>query len=319
MAYGNNHEMPTPPVSDEELIQALDLEEEYGSTHYARKVLGDKIPPRNTLNGRVKIARLKGLRPSFQKEAPRIFERKRLGRTHLIIFDVQAKPGVRLDHLTWIGNYAAAKLPDVIVCIGDFADIEALSRFDVGTIRGENKRLKRDLDIARQAMDMLMAPIRAVKGYEPELHFTMGNHEHRLDRFANEHPYLEEVVGTHMLNYEEWGWKVHPFLKIVQIDGWKYAHYFVSGAKQNPVSSAPALLRLQKNSCVMGHNQKTDVAFHPVTHQWAIFGGVTNLHDEHYLGNQGNDVRRQIIVLHEVEDGRADPMFVSLRFLEAYS
>jgi hypothetical protein len=86
------------------------------------------------------------------------------------------------------------------------------------------------------------------------------------------------------------------------------------------VSSAPALLRLQKQSCIMGHNQRTDVAFHPVTHQWAIFCGVCNLHDEHYLGAQGNNVRRQILVLHEVEDGRFDPMFVSLNFLrKAYA
>jgi hypothetical protein len=32
-----------------------------------------------------------------------------------------------------------------------------------------------------------------------------------------------------------------------------------------------------------------------------------------YLGPQGNATRRQIIMKHEVEDGRYDPMFVSLR------
>jgi hypothetical protein len=113
---------------------------------------------------------------------------------------------------------------------------------------------------------------------------------------------------------------VHPYLTPVKIDGVMYCHYFISGAMGRAVSSAPALLRLQKHSCIMGHNQKTDVAFHPVTHQWAIFCGVCNLHDEHYLGAQGNNVRRQILVLHEVEDGKFDPMFVSLKFLEkAYS
>jgi hypothetical protein len=237
---------------------------------------------------------------------------------HIVIPDVQAKPGVPLEHLDWVGNYISEKRPDVVVCIGDFADMEALSKYDVGTIRGENKRLQKDLIVAREAMDRLCKW--RGDGYQPEMHLTMGNHEDRLSRFANEHPYLEEVVGIHMLNYERWGWKVHPYLTPVKIDGVMYCHYFISGAMGRAVSSAPALLRLQKHSCIMGHNQKTDVAFHPVTHQWAIFCGVCNLHDEHYLGAQGNNVRRQILVLHEVEDGKFDPMFVSLKFLEkAYS
>lgn len=44
-------------------------------------------------------------------------------RRHLVIPDVQAKDGVPLDHLEWIGRYIADKRPDVIVCIGDFADM----------------------------------------------------------------------------------------------------------------------------------------------------------------------------------------------------
>jgi hypothetical protein len=84
--------------------------------------------------------------------------------------------------------------------------------------------------VAREAMDKLMAPIPRGIDYMPEMHLTMGNHEERLDRFANEHPYLEEVVGTHMLNYADWGWKVHPFLKPVDVDGVRYCHYFISGS-----------------------------------------------------------------------------------------
>lgn len=308
--------MPQPKTPDADLQQALDWVEEYGSPFKVRKALGDKVPAKDTIAYRVSVARLKGMRPTYRKDAPRVYTRERLGRMHLVIPDVQCKPGVRLDHLRWIGEYIAEKRPDVVVCIGDFADMESMSRYDLGTIRGENRRLQRDLQTARQGMNILMTPVKACVDYDPELHLTMGNHEESLNRFANEHPALEEVVGTHMLNYEEWGWKVHPFLKPVTIDGVRYCHYFISGAKCQAVSSAPALLRLQKHSCIMGHNQKTDVAFHPVTHQWAIFCGVCNLHDEKYLGPQGNDIRRQILVLHEVEEGRFDPMFVSLRFLE---
>jgi hypothetical protein len=309
--------MPTPRVSDEDCIEALNLIERYGSGHKAAQAGGTELSP-NGVDYRAMLARQRNLKPTFRREELRIHTRERLGRMHIVIPDVQAKPGVPLEHLDWVGNYISEKRPDVVVCIGDFADMEALSKYDVGTIRGENKRLQKDLIVAREAMDRLCKW--RGDGYQPEMHLTMGNHEDRLSRFANEHPYLEEVVGTHMLDYERWGWKVHPYLTPVKIDGVMYCHYFISGAMGRAVSSAPALLRLQKHSCIMGHNQKTDVAFHPVTHQWAIFCGVCNLHDEHYLGAQGNNVRRQILVLHEVEDGKFDPMFVSLKFLEkAYS
>lgn len=308
--------MPQKPTPDEDLQRALDWVEEYGSSTYAKRALGDKAPHRCSIERWANLARLKGMRPTVRKDAPRIYQRERLGRMGMVIFDTQVKPGVPLEHLEWIGKYIADKRPDFVVQIGDFADMEALSKYDMGTLRGENKRLKKDLQVARTAMDMLTAPFRDIPGYKPELHLTMGNHEDRLDRFANEHPYLEEVVGTHMLNYEEWGWKVHPFLKVVTIDGVDFAHYFISGAMGRPVSSANAMKNKRTRSSIMGHVQAMDVAFDPLSHQWFIFGGLSCQHDEVYLGPQGNDHRRQILVMHEVKDGKFDPMFVSLRFLE---
>lgn len=307
--------MPTPPTEDALLIAALDLVEEYGSGHLAAQALGKKVPHRNTIDARARTGRLKGLKPTFRKDAPRIYSRERIGRMHVVIPDVQIRPGVPMEHLAWVGRFIAEKKPDVIVQIGDFADIQSLSKYDRGTLRGENKRLQKDLDAADKAMGVLCEPFRNSPGYAPEMHLTMGNHEDRLDRFVNEQPYLEEIIGTHQLDFAKHGWKVHPYLRPVVVDGVRYAHYFISGSMGRAVSSAPALLRNSKQSSVMGHNQRTDVAFHPYTHQWAIFCGVCNLHDEEYLTPQGNDVRRQIVVLHEVEEGRFDPMFVSLKFL----
>jgi hypothetical protein len=59
---------------------------------------------------------------------------------------------------------------------------------------------------------------------------------------------------------------------------------------------------------------------HRKTQQRALFCGTCYTHDEEYLGHQGNDQRRQIIMKHEVQDGRYDLMEVSLNFLgKAYS
>ena len=39
---------------------------------------------------------------------------------HMVIPDPQAKPGHTFEHMSWAGQYAVDKQPDVIICIGDF-------------------------------------------------------------------------------------------------------------------------------------------------------------------------------------------------------
>jgi hypothetical protein len=316
--------MPAVAVSDDLLIQALNLEEEYGSIHLALKA-GAITGPRTTYTERAKIARLKGLRPTVRKDAPRIYSRKRLGRMHMVIPDVQSKPGVRSDHLEWVGNYAAEKRPDVIVCIGDFWDFPSLSRYDKGKLAFEGRRYVHDVDAGRKAMERLLKPIHdynrtAKEKWHPEMHFTLGNHEIRLSRIVDENPEFMGKFDLDDLGIKEYGWQMHDFLKVIKIDGVEYSHYFTSGVMGRPVSSAATLLRERQCSATMGHVQHADVAMHKKTQQRALFCATCYLHDEPYLGEQGNSQRRQIIMKHEVEDGRYDLMEVSLNFLEkAYS
>lgn len=315
--------MPAVKIPDDELIAALNLVEEYGSGYNAVKA-GATTMTRKMIDKRADNAKLKGLRPTFRKDAPRIYERKRIGRIHMVIPDVQMKHGVRDDHMTWIGNYIVEKQPDVIVQIGDFADMESISTY-LKPMEREGKRYKKDLDSVHKALDKLFAPIEAYnrtakEKYQPRMVLTMGNHEQRISRFIDEHPELEDVIGLHDLRYASYGFEVHPFLKVVKIDGVEYSHYFTSGTKGNPCSSAAVQLRTRQCSSVAGHVQHTDIAMHPKTQQIALFSGTCYLHDEKYLGQQDNCQRRQVVMLHEVEEGRFDPMFCSLRYLEkAYS
>src|SRR4051812_15399332 len=129
--------MPTPPLSNELAQEALDWVEQYGSGVLARKALGKKAPHGNTIEHRVTVARLRGMKPTVRKDAPRVYTKQRLGRMHIIIPDVQVRPGVNTDHLEHIGHYIAEKKPDELICIGDFADFPSLSSFDKGTLKGE--------------------------------------------------------------------------------------------------------------------------------------------------------------------------------------
>lgn len=243
-------------------------------------------------------------------------------RKHLVIPDCQVKPGVPTEHLSWIGNYICEKQPDVIVCIGDFADMPSLSSYDVGKKSFEGRRYKADIESARAAMGLLLAPIKEMnkkrnqqRRYKPRMVMTLGNHEERILRAIENDPKLDGTISIDDLGYKEAGWEVHDFLEIVNIDGIEYSHYFTTGNMGRPVNSAATLLKMRMSSATMGHTQEYDVAVHKKTLHRGLFCGICYLHDEPYLGRQGNVARRQIVMKHEVHEGRYDLMEVSLDFL----
>lgn len=296
--------------------QAIDAVETYGNVVVAAKALGIK---RETLRHRTDKAQLHGVRPTRRREyTPAL--REKLGISHMVIPDVQAKPGVKDDHLTWAGNYAVDKQSDVIIAIGDWFDLPSLSHYDKGKIEFEGRRYVNDVKAGQASMDKFMKPIddynRTAKvKYKPRLVFCLGNHEIRIVRLANDNPQFEGKFDIRDLGIAERGWEMHDFLKVVTIDGIEYSHYFTSGVMGRPVSSAAALLRERQRSATMGHVQHTDMAIHKKTMQRALFCGTFYQHTENYLGNQGNSQKHGIFLKHEVEDGQYDLMEVSLNFL----
>lgn len=307
--------MPRPRVSDELLQQSLNWVEEYGSGHMTCLALGHGVP-KNTIDSRATIARLRGLKPTIKKDAPRFYTRQRLGETHLVIPDTQVKPGVNTDHFEWAGNFANEKRPDVIIHIGDHFDMPSLSSYDKGKGVFEGRRYVNDIKAGRDAMERLIKPLK----YKPRLVFCLGNHEARIQRVVDLNVEYAGKFDLDDMGLKDYGWEVIPFLKPIEISGIKYCHYFTSGSLGRPVSSAAVLLREQQQSATMGHAQAADCAMHKKTQQRALFCGTFYSHTEEYLGWQGNVQRRQLVMKHEVTEGRYDIMEVSLAFLsKAYS
>jgi Icc-related predicted phosphoesterase len=233
--------------------------------------------------------------------------------------DVQAKPGSDFTFLARVGRYLAEKQPDVIVCAGDFADMESLSSYDRGKRSFEGRRYRRDIDAARRAMDTLMEPLRAAPGYDPRLVLTLGNHEDRIDRAANDQPELEGLVSIDDLEYEAHGWEVFPFLQVVTIGGVVFSHYLTSGVMGRPITTANALLTKRHMSCVVGHQQGFQIATAVRADGRMLTGiiaGSCYEHNETYMGPQGNVHYRGIVMLHDVREGEFDVMPVSLRYLK---
>jgi len=246
---------------------------------------------------------------------------------HLVIPDVQAKPGIDFSYLNKIGRYIVEKKPDVLVCLGDFADMPSLSSYDVGKKSFEGKRYVNDIDATHQAMECLLDPIwehnaKAKKNkerlYRPRMILTLGNHENRINRAVNDDAKLEGVLSTEHLGYESYGWEVYPFLDVVVVDGVAYSHYFTTGLMGRPVTTAAACLSKKHMSTVQGHQQGLQIA----TGYKADGGLLTSViagscyeHDEDYMSSQGNKHWRGFLMLHDVNDGEFDLMPVSLKYI----
>ena len=241
-------------------------------------------------------------------------------RRHIFIPDCQVRPGVNTDHLEACGNYIADKRPDVIVCIGDFADMPSLgTHHPKGHIAYEGSRYCADINAVHNGMTRLVKPFHSkIRGYKPQMILTMGNHEDRITRSIDTDPHMEGKLNLKDLDYENFGWKVYPFLQPASIDGILYNHYFPSGQMGHPINTARGIISKYHQSCVAGHLQGRDIAYGKKADNktiTAIIAGSFYSHEEDYLNSITNSHWRGIYVFNEVHDGQFDETAVSLKFL----
>lgn len=246
-----------------------------------------------------------------------------------VIPDTQVKPDQDLSYLGAIGNYIVEKQPDAIVHLGDFADMPSLSSYDKGRKSFEGRRYKNDIEAAKEGMRTLLEPMVAYnnahtrnkkKTYQPYMLMLLGNHEHRITRAVEDDAKLDGTIGLGDLGYESFGWEVSPFLKVEQVAGICFSHYFVSGVMGRPITSAQALLTKKHVSCIAGHQQGRQIATATAGDgrlMTAIIAGSCYPGHEEYLGPQGNEHWRGMVMCYEAINGRFDEGFISLDYLRS--
>lgn len=252
------------------------------------------------------------------------------GSTHIMLPDLQVKPGINTDYLKWHGEYLAAKKPDVIINIGDHFDLPSLSSYDKGTKRAEGKHLVEDIEAGIKGMNLLLKPIADLQAkeleeygevkYKPKMIFCIGNHEQRLERHLNANPELTDLLSYADFKLEENGWEVYDFLEPAVVNGVMYIHYLPNPMTGKPYGgTAQNILSKAGCSVTMGHAQKLDIATRHLPtgqQQWLIVCGAGYPHKEGYKGYTGNHHFRGLIVKHNVENGNYNPMIVDLKYLE---
>lgn len=249
----------------------------------------------------------------------------------LTIFDTQIRPGnLELNRplLKAIGKLIVKERPTHIVMIGDHWDMKSLCHYDFGKNNRmvfDGAEVLEDVNAGRLALHMLLNPLHELqyrqmmnkkRVYKPKLHFTMGNHEQRVERF-NE---LKGLVNL-KAEAESFGFEVHPFLKPVKIGGVSFVHYAYNANSGKPIGgTAEYRLNKLKMSFVQGHEQTFKFAQEYLNDGRkisALICGACYLHDEDYKGYQGNNHFRGVAMLHNVKDGMYDLEQISVERLLA--
>jgi hypothetical protein len=241
---------------------------------------------------------------------------------HMVIPDAQVRPGVDTTHIDWAGQAIVEYKPDVIVVMGDWWDFPSLSTHSApGSKETEGVKVKADIDAGNEAFERLVKPMQTAmkrsKKWKPECHFLFGNHEDRLTRYVSRDPKLDGMLTLDQCKTP--GFKRHPFLKIVNLDGIAYCHYFAQPFSGKAIGGT-IVSRLNNigKSFTQGHQQ----GFLYASKQYpdhVKHGLVAGRFYQHHEGYRPQDVQDSewcgVVIKNEVRDGTYDLMPLSISYL----
>lgn len=238
------------------------------------------------------------------------------GKTHLILGDSHAHPDHSNERFTWLGKLIHDVKPDVVVNIGDLADMASLC-FHSKPLELEGARYSKDCEAAIDAQERIFHEVRKHKKKMPRFIWTLGNHDIRAQRFVEANPVFEGHVKNEDIGYKDFPWEVYPFLDPVGIDGIDYAHYFTSGVMGRPIGGqhpAWTIIKKRNGSATCGHSHVLDYKIDKTPGR-SLMGLVVGNYLDYRAGYAGpaNDMwSNGIAVCTNVEDGLYDFSWLSL-------
>lgn len=191
----------------------------------------------------------------------------------LVVPDSHSSPDTSNRRFSWLGQFILDNDPDIVVDVGDHADMNSLSSYDRGKKQFEGRRYKSDIDASIEALKLTWKPledynkqrknIRKGQRRIPRKIITLGNHEYRIKRAVDNSPELDGVLSIDDLKFQEFGYEVFPFKRPVLVEGIWFSHYYPSGTKGESISGfniASNLLAKNSVSSVCGHSHLYDHA-----------------------------------------------------------
>lgn len=253
-----------------------------------------------------------------------------MSRTHLVIPDGHAHPDFHNKRAEWLGALIADVKPDVVINIGDVADMPSLSSYDKGTKGFIGRSYKRDVEAAVDFEDRCWSVVKHQKKRLPLRVKLHGNHEQRIGRVIASATEFQGIVSYDDLQEKHYYDEVIPYdgctPGIYNCDGISYAHYHTSGVMGRAISGehpAYQLITKKFGSCTQGHVHTADLSIRTNKDSRKILGCVVGVYQDYisdWAGVINNLWWRGVVVKRNVEDGVYDPEFISLdRIKKEYS
>ena len=231
---------------------------------------------------------------------------------HLVIPDSHSMPSHNNDRFEWLGKFIFDLKPDVVIDIGDSADMESLCFWDKGKRGYDTRSYLDDIECYQDAMEKLWHPFKRNKKKMPHRIKTRGNHEDRINKAVSSAGVMTGTFCIDDLEEKRWNDEVSEFLYAITVDGIKY-HACPSPIMGKPLASvnlARTIIKQEHCSYTVGHVHSRD--FHEERGVQASVVGCyfDNHHD--FAGPSNDNYWRGILVKEEVCNGKYEPHWYSL-------
>lgn len=251
-------------------------------------------------------------------------------KSHLVISDQHAHPDFSNERANWLSQLIIDLKPDVVINIGDAADMPSLSSYDKGKRSFQGRSYAKDIEAHLDFQERVWEPIRARKKKLPYRVVIEGNHEHRIEKALDLSPELEGTIGFDDFEFDLFYDDVVRYNGetpgAIEIDGITYSHYFVSGTLGRPIGGdniASSILSKRYSSSTCGHSHLVDHAVRTGHHGRKIMSSVVGVYQDYDAPWAGltNDLWwRGLLFKDNVENGVYDARFISLNTIrKAYA
>lgn len=249
-----------------------------------------------------------------------------MGKKFLIIPDQHSHPDFNNDRADYLANLIIDTRPDVVVNLGDAADMPSLSSYDKGKRDFHGRSYRNDINAHLDFQSRMWEPVRARKKKLPYRVVLEGNHEHRIERALDLSPELTGTIGFNDYQFSEYYDDVVRYNGstpgVIELDGILFAHYFITGVSGRPIGGErPAHMLLDKTgtSCVAGHLHTFDYATRTNINghvRNGLIAGCYQDYDAPWAGAINHLWRSGVCILNNVENGDYDLQWISLKALK---
>lgn len=252
-----------------------------------------------------------------------------MSKTHLILPDSHSHPDYNNNRYDWIGRLILDLKPDVLINIGDTADMPSLSAYDKGKASFHGRNYEKDINAHLDAQERMWGPITKAKKKKPYSVILEGNHEHRIKKVLDYEPHLEGIRYGISFRDLDFASRYSDVVEydggnpgVINVDGISYSHYFVSGISGRPLQSihhAQALTAKRFNSSTCGHSHLFD--YHIARDssgsvRQGLVCGVYQTYVSPWAGSSTCNLWTPgVCIKRNVEDGHYDLQHVSLEAL----